>query len=296
MTIADGSRPGGKAADTVRAMKAAGRLPHALLFTGDAGGGKKALARYTARLLLCESGDACGVCRHCRRIEAGTHPDVICPERTGKTLIYSINTLRDICTDAVILPNDCDAKIYVFLDCEHIESPAQNAILKLLEEPPDNVYFIFTALSKSVFLPTILSRVTAIAVSGESVAANGEYAGIAAKVTDGLIRNDEYAILAALASIGEKDREKVSDILALVMAIIRDACVIRLNAENGGEDGASAVIGCYAEGAAALSKRLSYRAAVQINAAVRDTIDCCRSNANLSAALSALAGRMIEGK
>ena len=78
---------------------------------------------------------------------------------------YTVETCRHVCADAFIAPNNGSAKVYVFTDADNIQLPAQNSLLKIVEEPPDFVYFIFTASSKDVFLPTIISRVTSVGVS-----------------------------------------------------------------------------------------------------------------------------------
>ncbi|MCL2052954.1 MAG: hypothetical protein FWG90_00720 [Oscillospiraceae bacterium] len=280
------------ARDIVARMKKSGRLPHAFLFTDEKSESSMDAALYTAKLLLCENGAACGECRHCRRIEAAVHPDVMLPERTGKKRIYSKATIRSVCSDAFIRPNDCDSKVYIFSDCEHIEEAAQNLMLKLIEEPPDNVYFIFTASSKSVFLPTVLSRVAALSVNGgaRDEVIDEELALSAKRITEGIIAGDEYRILTALAQIGES-REKITEILILTNQIIRDACIVRLNSA-GSADYHIGLIGCFGEGAQKLSKRLSFRKAVHINDAIHNALDYCRGNVNVTAAMSALAGQL----
>jgi DNA polymerase-3 subunit delta' len=303
-----------KAAGLVRAMKESGRMPHAFLFVGENSADRLDLAKYTAKLLLCEnavsdeklsdedalktetsvSGRPCGKCRHCRRIDADIHPDVILPERTGKKRIYNSETVKGICSDAFVRPNDCDSKVYIFADCEYFEAENQNRLLKLIEEPPDNVYFIFTALSKGVFLPTVLSRVATVAADGATMGRNADQAAVsdAVRITDGIIAGDEYAVLTAFFSLGE-DREKISEVLALVVQIVRDACIIRLYAGNDDSEAFVGLIGCYSDGAKKLSERLSFRRAVSINDVIHNTIDYCRGTVNVTAMMSALAGQLI---
>lgn len=313
-------------ADTIIAMKNSGRLAHAILITGEKGTGKKVAARYIACMILCEKGNACGECRHCRRIENNTHPDVICPERSGKKRIYSKDTIRGVCSDAFIYPNDCDSKIYILSDCENFEEPAQNLMLKLIEEPPDNVYFIFTAEERSAFLPTILSRVITLGVSdcspedceialenmgiydstnikkavlrfhgnigncinylegGETT----DLVSLCISIIDCIIGADEYAIIAALAGIGE-NRDKIRGVLLFIDKVIRDACILRIISSNE----KSALISCYPEGAKKLSDRLSFRRARIIHEAICKTMEYCSGNVNVSVAVSALGGVLV---
>ena len=135
-----------------------GRLSHAIMFSGRKGSGKKVMARYTARLFLCEN-HACGECPTCRNIDMGAHPDVIFVKETlgGK---YSMEPLKEIIRGTVVKPNNGDLKIYVFEDCDTMISQHQNALLKLIEEPPAHLRFIFTCENTNLVPITVMSRVT----------------------------------------------------------------------------------------------------------------------------------------
>lgn len=302
---------------SVNAMKQSGRLAHGFLLTGERGVGKKTAAKYIAMTILCENGNACGECRHCRRVLAGTHPDVIIPERTGKKQIYSADTMREICNDAYIAPNDCDSKVYIFPDCESIEERTQNFLLKLIEEPPDAAHFIFTSESKSVFLPTILSRVITIGIpecsendckaaladmgytaeqideavscfhgnigncvnylEGGETAENVE---LCRSIVAAVIDGNEYGLLAALHKIGE-NRNRIKLVFELVDKVIRDACVMRVSTTQ--------LIGCDPAGAMQLSKKLSIHRAEIIHEAIARTISRCGINMNVPPEMAAFA-------
>ena len=139
-----------------------GRLPHALLFSGSAGCGKKNMARYAAQLFLCGA-PTCGECAVCRMTEADAHPDVKLVKRAcdGK---YAIDAVRAALSDIAVLPNNGAVKIYVFEDFDGVSDKVQNHLLKIIEEPAPFVKFIFTCESASNVLVTILSRVTAFEV------------------------------------------------------------------------------------------------------------------------------------
>lgn len=303
-------------AAAVEAMKRTGRFPHAFLLTGERGVGKKFFSDYIAMTLLCENGSACGECRHCRRILSGTHPDVIKPEKSGKKQIYNRETIRGICSDAYVAPNDCDAKVYIFTDCESIEESTQNLMLKLIEEPPDTAYFIFTAVNGSVFLPTILSRVVTVGIpeaseeactaaladmgtySGEQIRdavrrfhgnigccieylAGGELAEntrLCSEIIAAIADGNEYELLKALHKAGDS-RPRLRLILGLADKVIRDACMMRF-------EGISP-IGCDPEGAERLSKFISRRRAETIHEAINLTSARCEGNANVPAEAAA---------
>ena len=312
----------------VTAMKTGGRMAHGFFLTGEKGVGKKTAAAYIAKVLMCESctdGVPCGKCRHCRRIDENIHPDVIRPERSGIKQIYSRDTIREICSDAFTAPNDCDAKVYIFADCESIEERSQDLMLKLIEEPPDTAYFIFTAADRSALNSTILSRVITFGISEcseeecrRALADMGKYtseqiekaaeayhgnigscieylengaaaenAVLCTRIIDSLIKNSEYELNKALYDIGE-NREKIKDVLALTDKVIRDVCIIRLNGKEN-----VPLIGCYGSGAERLAERLSFRRAENIHNLLCRTIDYCKANVNVPVAMSALSGQLM---
>lgn len=143
------------------AMRRTGRFVHSFLITGPEGVGKKTAARYLAMSLLCTSDTGnetpCGVCRDCSRILRGQHPDCIEVTRSGNT--FSADDMREkVVADSFVTPNDCDRKVYIMADCDGWTDTAQDVLLKVTEDPPNFGYFIFTAKSREVFLPTLISR------------------------------------------------------------------------------------------------------------------------------------------
>lgn len=309
-------------AEAVAAMRRTGRFPHAFLLTGERGVGKKIFADYIAMTLMCENGNACGTCRHCKRIAENTHPDVIKPEKSGKKQIYNRETVREVCADAFVSPNDCEAKVYIFSDCEGFEESTQNLMLKLIEEPPDNVYFIFTAADRSAFLPTILSRVITVGIpectESQCLAAladmghgdekakeavrrfhgnigncldwiNGgetaENVELCEKILAAVADNNEYALLTALHRIGD-DRGRIGTVFGLLDKAVRDACMLRL--------GTAPVIGCDPEGAERLSRTISRRRAERLHEAINDTVSRCALNMNVPVEMAAFVCRVMD--
>lgn len=153
---------------------------HAVILSGD-GEATKKRARELAAGLLCESGGKtpCGVCRHCRKILQGEfpgiHPDVIAVERqtasTGKLRReITVDQIRALGVDALVLPNEAAGKVYVFPEADAMNLNAQNAFLKLLEEPPAFVTFLLCAGNRDRLLPTVRSRCAELRVGGEAAA------------------------------------------------------------------------------------------------------------------------------
>ena len=152
----------------LRALAAAERLPHALLFSGMEGIGKRRTARVLARTLLCEGGgDApCGHCDTCRTMGAGVHPDYFetAPEARGKSAaMIRTNAVRDILVAASGAPVSAQRRIILIDGADRMNETAANRLLKTLEEPMGEVLFILVTSAYDAILPTIRSRAVRIA-------------------------------------------------------------------------------------------------------------------------------------
>lgn len=143
---------------------ASGRFPHALLLCGDDGVGKDRLALLCAMALCCTGPAAsrpCGICSHCRKIKGEIHPDVTVYGETKGAKSFHVDQIRHLIGELYIRPNEAPCKVFILKNCENLTGGAANALLKALEEPPANTFFILTAPSKDKLITTILSRVTA---------------------------------------------------------------------------------------------------------------------------------------
>lgn len=118
-----------------------------------------------AAALVCQAAGPvpCGVCRACRKAAAGIHPDIIRVKRLEddkgrpkKEIL--VDQIRRMAADALILPNESERKVYLIEDADSMNASAQNAALKLLEEPPKGVYFLLCATNPALLLPTVRSR------------------------------------------------------------------------------------------------------------------------------------------
>lgn len=135
------------------------RISHACLFTGGKGMGKKMLARTFAMALECEGeGEKpCGHCASCSAFLSGTHPDILTVRPTKKTL--GVDDVREqILEDIKLKQYRYRYKIYLVEQADTMTVQAQNALLKILEEPPSYGIFLLMAERMEAFLPTVLSR------------------------------------------------------------------------------------------------------------------------------------------
>ncbi len=144
----------------LRAALSGGRVPHALLFSGPAGVGKATAAREVAKALLCAGGPAayCGSCGPCRRVDAGTHSDLYILAPQAQKASITVEEIRDISRRLYESPMEGSRKAAIIDPADLMTVGAQNALLKTLEEPPDDTTIILIAENTDALLPTVRSR------------------------------------------------------------------------------------------------------------------------------------------
>lgn len=133
-------------------------VPHAFLFWGPSGVGKKTMAIELAKKLNCQTstGDACDDCISCRKISQGIHPDVTLISPEGNSV--GIDQIHILEKEVVLKPFEGKVKVYVLDGMEKLTQEAGNCLLKTLEEPPDKVVLILVSENKDILLKTIVSR------------------------------------------------------------------------------------------------------------------------------------------
>lgn len=152
-----------RAQETLAAFVNGGRFPHALLLEGPEGSGRRTFAREIAAALFCRGEHKpCGSCNQCRKVLEQNHPDVEYYGGDGSRRSFHIDTIRKLRQNAWLLPGEAPCRVCVLCGAENMTDQAQNALLKILEEPPEHTVFILTAENRSMLLPTILSRVQTI--------------------------------------------------------------------------------------------------------------------------------------
>lgn len=150
---------------TLSASLREGLLSHAVLIEGEKGTGRKELALWLAKAILCrDENRPCENCSVCRKIENGNHPDVEIYGAEGGARSFHIESIREIKNSLWLAPNESEEKVYILLNIENMTQEAQNALLKSLEEPPAHARFILTCDNRRNLLDTIISRSTVYAL------------------------------------------------------------------------------------------------------------------------------------
>ena len=130
-----------------------GKLSHAYIFHGADGIGKTTLALEFARAIVCEHHTGCGVCAACKQFYATSDIRILEGERS-----ISVNQIRELTNEIYLQPFHFPKKIYLIKDAEKMTVGAQNALLKVFEEPPLYAVILLVTNSLTALLPTILSR------------------------------------------------------------------------------------------------------------------------------------------
>lgn len=194
---------------------ASANIPNAFLFTGIDGVGKRTAALWFARAANCtarpwpgelagensvavpaDQPEPCGACSACRRILAGSHPDVMVVAPAGD--VIKIARIREIIQKIAFKPHQARLRVIIITEAQAMNREASNALLKVLEEPPPQTVFCLTAGQADDLLPTVVSRCQGVRfnpVSAENIAAllaeqhgiEASVAGVAAIVANGSV-------------------------------------------------------------------------------------------------------------
>ncbi len=187
-----------------------GRLPHTVIIEGDSKAERDSAAMLLAASAVCTAEDKpCLRCAQCKKLLDGQHPDMIVPQPSKKLKsgIISLSELREgYLSLAIVKPNEANVKIYLFPDADRLlREDSQNTLLKLIEEPPQSILFLFTAERAKALLPTVRSRAHIITLS-RTEASDEESEQIAAAIADGVVNLYEYDLLLTLSRLGKKEQ------------------------------------------------------------------------------------------
>jgi DNA polymerase III delta' subunit len=293
------------------------RIPHAILIDGPQGSGKKMLARILAAAAVCESGGElpCFVCRECCNALSDNHPDIVTIKGEGSRS-FGVDTVRRLRLDAYVRPNDAARKVYILANVQDMTEQAQNALLKILEEPPAYVLFIFTCDSRSHLLETVRSRVQCVstgpvtqtdavkALTGQFSASDeeaaraarisggiigraklmleegfGEISGFFAEFSKALCSTDIYSFL-SLSGRLEKDGGLFTIFLDMLPALMSDAVAVKT--------GASAKLSGCEEEAALFARSMTIEKLYRAQLCSLEARRAADSNVNLTLQLTAL--------
>lgn len=148
-----------KIKETVSILIKNDRFPHAVIIEGEKGLGRHLLTDYLSLAILCENAEKpCYDCKSCHLAKVGSHPDIITVAPEDKKKSIAVDQIRELRQSAFVKPHISNRRVFIIDKAETMNESSQNALLKILEEPPANVYFILIAETAEALLTTILSR------------------------------------------------------------------------------------------------------------------------------------------
>ena len=217
--------------DTLKQQVEKGRLSHAYLFTGTRGTGKTTCAKILSRAVNChnpQGGNPCNTCPACTGIESGSILDVLELDAASNNGVDQVRALRD---EAVYTPAAVGKRVYIVDEVHMLSVPAFNALLKILEEPPEHLMFILATTELHKVPATIKSRCQQFAfkrilpgqiaqrlqyVAGqESIELTAPAAEMLARLADGGMR-DALSLLDQCSGTGRRvDEQEILDTLGL---------------------------------------------------------------------------------
>ena len=217
--------------DTLQKQVDEGRTSHAYLFTGTRGTGKTTCAKILAKAVNCEhpvNGDPCCACPSCLGIENGNFLDVLELDAASNNGVDQVRALRD---EAIYSPANVRKRVYIVDEVHMLSTPAFNALLKILEEPPEHLLFILATTELHKVPATILSRCQRFSfkrISPADIAARMSYvaeqeqihltadgAELLSRLADGALRDALSLLDQCAVAGGTIDRTTVLNVLGL---------------------------------------------------------------------------------
>ena len=207
----------------------ADELAHAYILISPSPEERNSAAETIAAAALCSAQGKvpCGLCRDCRKVREGIHPDLIRVSRLAdaggkKKREIMIDQIRALVTDAVVLPNEAARKVYLIEDADTMNVPAQNAALKLLEEPPKGVHFLLCAANAGMLLETVRSRCAEIICSAREDEPDGELRALAEAFLKRCAEEDEAELFRWCAANEGMDNAAASAFCDCAAGLLRD--------------------------------------------------------------------------
>lgn len=265
-----------------------GKLSHAILLDGGSPEERRDTASEAAKALVCcDPEPPCGICAHCKKAQAGTHPDI--SVFSGGTTVgsFKVDAVREIRRQAVVMPNEAERKVFILEHAETMSAAAQNALLKILEEPPAYVSFILTAKSHTQLLDTVLSRVSLYALRDDVQACTSAPQAAARASAERILlaaaEQNEWAVLCETGAF-EKDKDAFRLCCTELANCANEALKVKL-----ADVPASPVI---EQIAATAPRELLYKI-LQI---ADETVQLIAGNINGNLLISCFSARLIAGK
>jgi hypothetical protein len=204
------------------------KLSHAYIISGQAQLTMERAQRLSSEMLCTAPGRRpCGMCRNCVKAQKGIHPDILVTglktddKGKAKREIY-VDQVREIIDSSAVLPNEAEKKVYIIKDAGAMNDSAQNALLKLLEEPPEFDAFILLCDSPEQLLETVRSRCAAITLQADDGEPSQQAKALAREYITLAGKKDALALLTFLGARDDMPNAEAVEFIQACTAFITD--------------------------------------------------------------------------
>lgn len=224
----------------------------------------------------------CGECSGCRKTLSGNHPDVTRVEPLKGRVTVSVTQAREVRSDAYVKPNEGRSRVFWFPQADALTEEAQNALLKVIEEPPAATLFLFGTPNAGALLETIRSRCVTLSLTAEIGQESGgeQVSAAVCSFCEQLLAGSEAGMILALIRL-EKDRLKLQQAAQLLELALRDAVALR---------GGQSAVTSLSQTAEALSAAYPKEKLIRMALAARECAGYLQANGKGALASSRLIG------
>lgn len=261
-------------------------FPQTLLIEGGNMDERTDFARFIANMIVCqsESGKPCGKCSACIKCEAHSHPDIKEYGEEKERYTFKVELSREIRSDAFVIPNDSDKKVYIIKEAQNMNDSSENALLKILEEPPYFDYFILTCSSRSAMLDTVLSRAVVLSLGFSEENYDSEVLGLCEGIINALCADSELKMLEKLAPLADD-----KDAFLPVVGCLKRSFLEALKFKNG-----AAYQKTYENSVKTLSNKYSVNRLYSLITAAGELEANFRQNANYNLLVTYMSARLTD--
>ncbi len=254
------------------------KLSHAVIFEGTDEATRLSAAKEVAAALVCKGEvKPCKSCNACLKAMKDSHPDIHILYKEKDSTMIKVDSVRQIKAQALIFPNEGTKSVFIISEAQYMNPQAQNALLKIFEEPSPHVCFILTCNSKSSLLDTVISRATSYTLGEEAVKNDSECDGkvniIATELITCFVKESEFDFLKKTAAFA-KDKKLFRDIIEKMISFSRDALIL----QSGGKD----IVNSESEELILFKNRFTQKKTLEIIEALNDFLADIDSSANLN--------------
>lgn len=232
MSLFDNRGKGSEAEEQIVNLLLNNKFPHSVIIECEDKEKAAGIVEDICKFLFCvdNKDKPCGVCSACNKVCLNSHPDICSISGTGALRSIHIDDIRKIREDSYILPNEAKSKVYIINDADQMSVQAQNAFLKVLEEPPENVIFILVCKSSLTILDTIKSRCQRFLLNSCELGTSDEgVIELTRKIVGSIISSDKFELL-SLTSNFVKNKNMFVSVIDELGIVIKESISVSFNA------------------------------------------------------------------